>query len=113
MALVLGNGLKKDAATRTPYLHHADNNWMSLDLFGTLSKRTGRKACATLRPTSRAKVTVAFHNPTKQMALVLGDGLETNAATRTPYLHHADNNWMSLDLFGTLSKRTGRKASAI
>ena len=32
---------------------------------------------------------------------------------RTPYLHHADNNWMSLDLFGTHSKRTGRKASAI
>jgi len=35
MAFALGNGFKFNAATRTPYLHHADNNWMSLDLFGT------------------------------------------------------------------------------
>jgi helicase associated protein len=44
------------------------------------------------------------------MAFALGNGLVFNATTRTPYLHHADNNWTSLDLFGTLSKRTGRKA---
>jgi hypothetical protein len=51
--------------------------------------------------------------PAKHMeAFALGNGLVFNATTRTPYLHHADNDWMSLDLFGTLSKRTGRKASA-
>jgi hypothetical protein len=49
----------------------------------------------------------------KKMAFLLGNGFVLSAETRTPYLHHADNNWMGLDLFGTLSKRTGRKASAI
>ena len=41
------------------------------------------------------------------MVFGLGNGLVFNAPTPTPYLHHADNNWTSLDLFGMSWMRLG------
>src|SRR5262249_15228361 len=111
MAFALGNGFKFNAATRTPYLHHANNNWTSLDLFGTHLKRTGQKASVTCRSTRSAKVTVAFPSRIWKMAFVLDNGHTICAKTNKLYLRLGGGNSTSLDLFGAHLKRTGRKAS--
>src|SRR5262249_36801405 len=115
MALASGNGSlgSAKAKTRKLCLRRGGNNWTSLDLFGTLTKPTGRTASAICRCTRSAKVIVAFLRDIKKMVFDLGNGLVFNAATRIPYLHHADNNWTSFDLFGMHAKPLGRKASAI
>ena len=50
---------------------------------------------------------------TKKMAFASGNGFVFNAATRTPYLHHADNNSTSLDLSGSPppTKRAPQRAN--
>src|SRR5262245_53287688 len=115
MGFDLGNGLVFNATTRTPYLHHAVSNSMSLDLFGTLWKRTGRKAYAICRFTWHSKVTVAFPLSILKMAFasVLGWIGSAKAKTRKLCLRLGDSNSTSLDLFGTRTKRTGRKAFGI
>src|SRR5262249_24878021 len=109
MTIALGDGSINNAPPWTPCPLYADNDSTRSDLFGSLSKLTGRKASAILRFTRSVKVTVGFRYFIKRMAFLLVNGLVFNAATRTPYPRHADNNWMRLALFGTLLKQTGRK----
>src|SRR5262245_65461682 len=115
MSFALGSGYTFTAARPSPYLHHADNNWTNLDLFGTHLKRTGGKASTIWQSTRSAKGTVAFPLNIWKMAFVsvLGWISSAKAKTRKLCLRLGDSNSTSLDLFGTHFKRTGRKASAI
>src|SRR5262249_17522352 len=113
LASVVGCVGSAKANARKVCLRLGDSNSTSLDLFGTLSKRTGWEGLGNLRSTRSAKVTVALPLSIRKMGFASGNGYTIGAKKSKLYLMHADNNSTGLDLIGTQLKRNGWKASAI
>ena len=105
----LGQWVRVQRHNADTCLHHADNNWTSLDLLGPLMDADWAEGFRYLTIYKKREGHCRVPASHKEDGFRLGRWVIRQRQRKRSLSRNVDEDWTNLDLFGTRSKRIGRK----